>query len=197
VPLTSAAPGTLLATLSAPFSFSTTSGTTSGTLLSAVYRNGSGTLDFYYQVVNSAASATALSRESDFNFLTFLTAVAYRLDGSTLTGTSFTDGTAGIIPVTGDRDILGSTVGFNFVPTPPGTKIPPGSTAAVLIISTNATTFAAGNAEVLDGGTQTVASFQPAISAATPEPESAGLFLFGTLVLILWSRYRRDCPALT
>src|SRR4051794_12211475 len=45
--------GTLLASLVAPYSFSTTAGNTSGTLTSAVYRNSSGTLDFYYQVSNS------------------------------------------------------------------------------------------------------------------------------------------------
>src|ERR1700681_4592523 len=49
VPLTSAAAGTLLASLVSPFSFTTKAGTTSGSILSAVYRNASGTLDFYYQ----------------------------------------------------------------------------------------------------------------------------------------------------
>src|SRR5882762_9413761 len=41
--------GTLLASLSVPFT--STLGTTSGTLISAVYREAGGTLDFYYQVV--------------------------------------------------------------------------------------------------------------------------------------------------
>src|SRR5271165_5384642 len=90
VPLTSAAPGTLLAFLDSPFSFSTTAGTTSGDLLSAVYRNSSGTLDFYYQVSDNASSATALSRESDTSFTGFMTALAFRLDGGSLTGTGFT-----------------------------------------------------------------------------------------------------------
>ena len=38
--------GTLLASLVAPYSFATSAGTTSGSLVSAVYRNSSGTLDF-------------------------------------------------------------------------------------------------------------------------------------------------------
>src|SRR5438045_2300813 len=46
---TGAATGTLLATLTAPFT--TTTGNDTGTLISAVFREGSGTLDFYYQVV--------------------------------------------------------------------------------------------------------------------------------------------------
>jgi hypothetical protein len=162
VPLTSQAPGTLLASLSAPFSFVTTAGTTSGSVVSAVYRNGSGTLDFYYQIVNSQASATALARQSSTSFVGFLTAVAFRLDGGSLPGTAFVNGTPGIIPVTADRDASATTVGFNFVPTPPGTKIPPGTTSAVLVISTDATNFSAGNVEIIDGGGQIVASFQPA-----------------------------------
>src|ERR1700687_5634352 len=49
------APGTLLATLSAPFTSSL--GTDSGTIVSAVFRESGGTLDFYYQVtVNSTAA---------------------------------------------------------------------------------------------------------------------------------------------
>lgn len=181
VPLTSAAAGTLLASLLAPFSFATTAGTTSGDIISAVFRNPSGTLDFYYQVINNANSATALSRESDNSFVGFGTAVAFRLDGGSLPGGVFTNGTAGIIPVTADRDASGTTVGFNFVPAPPGTKIPAGTTSSVVIISTDATNFAAGNAEVIDGGTQTVAAFQPA--SGVPEPASFALLGLGLLAL--------------
>jgi hypothetical protein len=176
VPLTSAAPGTLLAFLASPFSFATVAGTTSGTISSAVYRNGSGTLDFYYQVANNAGSATALSRLSATNFVGFQTALAFRLDGGSLAGTGFSNGTPGIIPVTGDRDASATTVGFNFVPTPPGTKIPPGTTSAVLVISTDATNFTAGNAEVIDGGTQTVAAFQPlGVQPCTTTPPAVAL----------------------
>src|SRR5215471_17262479 len=42
--------GTILASLVTPYSFTTTAGTTSGSLTTAVYRNSSGTLDFYYQI---------------------------------------------------------------------------------------------------------------------------------------------------
>ena len=157
VPLTSAAAGTLLATLKSPFSFVTTAGTTSGTLLSAVYQNPSGTLDFYYQITNNASSATSLSRESSNSFTGFATNVAFRTDGSTLSGAGFLNGS--IPPLTAERDT--SVVGFNFVPVPAGTKISPGTSTFVLIISTNAIGFTAGNAEVIDGGAQTVASFRP------------------------------------
>src|SRR5215831_15145892 len=64
-------PGTLLAVVSAPFT--TSLGLNSGTLVSAVFREASGTLDFYYQVTNNATGPNcgvsvpcdSLSRETD------------------------------------------------------------------------------------------------------------------------------------
>ncbi len=184
--------GTLLASLVAPYSFSTTAGLTSGTLVSAVFRNSSGTLDFYYQVNNcfqagiaafcpgGAASATAIARETDTSFVGFMTFLGFRVDGSTLAGSLFVDGS--VVPVTGDRSTLGpgSTVGFQFSP-PDGAKILPGLSSNVLVISTNAVNFRAGNADVIDGGTQTVASFQP--SSGVPEPASFALLGLGLLAI--------------
>ena len=182
--LTTAAAGTLLASLDSPYSFATTAGVTSGDLFSAVFRNSSGTLDFYYQVSNNANSVTAIAREADTSFLGYLTQLAFRLDGGAL-GAGFTNGNPANFPVTGDRDSSNTTVGFNFTPAPPSAKVAPGNRSLVLVISTDATNFIAGNAAVIDGGTQTVAAFQPAAAltpAGTPEPASmvllgSGLFL--------------------
>src|SRR5580700_8851685 len=50
--------GALLATMSSPFSYTTTAGTNTGTVYSAVYMDSdSGTLDFYYQLTNNPTSA--------------------------------------------------------------------------------------------------------------------------------------------
>ena len=157
---TSASPGTLLASKSSPFSFTTSAGITSGTVISAVYRNSSGTVDFYYQIKNDATSATSLARATADTFFGAALAVAFRTDGSSLPGgAGFVNGTDGVVPVTADEDPSGAGVGFNFFPLPPGTKIPPGTISAVLIISTSVTFFGSGDFTIADGGGQTVASY--------------------------------------
>jgi hypothetical protein len=174
-------PGTLVAAISAQFSFTTTAGTTSGTIVSAVYREAGGTLDFYYQVNDGASSTSSIAREADTSYMGWTTDVNYRTDGSSLTGGGFVNGT--LPPLGGDRDIPGSTIGFNFTP-PVSSQIAPGTSSDVLIIKTNATSFTAGDASVIDGGAATVASFQP-----VPEPAGIAVcVLAGGLLLRRRSR---------
>ena len=170
--------GTLDAWMSSAFTYTTTSGTNTGFIYSAVYDD-AGTLDFYYQIVNDASSSTALARLTATDFAGFATNSAFRTDGSSLTGTGFVDGT--LAPQTSDSNIDGSVIGFSFYPpTGPPTEIAPGDTSYVLIISTGATTYEAGNASIIDGGTDTVAAFQP---GSVPEPASLGLMGLGLIAL--------------
>jgi hypothetical protein len=171
---TGAAPGTLLASITGPFS--TSLGSTSGTYVSAVFSEGGGTLDFYYQLVSSSNSIDGIARATDTNFAGFLTQVGFRTDGGSLLGGLFTNGT--VPPVTADRGFGGDVVGFNFQP-PVSAEILPGQTSLVFVISTNATNFTSGNLSIIDGGVVTVSAFAPAV----PEPESIGLLAIGLLVL--------------
>jgi hypothetical protein len=180
---TGVAPGTLVATQTDPWSFTTTAGTTKGTLTAAVYMESGGTLDFYYQVVNDASSKTAIGRESATFFDDFLTSVGFRTDGSTLAGAGFVDGT--IAPQVADRGT--GVIGFAFK-TPASNPILPGEASNVLIISTNGTKYVPGNAEILDGGSFTVTAFQP---ANVPEPATMALLGGGLLALAGIRRYRR------
>ena len=187
-------PGTLLASLSV--AFISTLGTTSGTVVSAVFREFGGTLDFYYQVTNNSTAPNCgtagkpacdpISRETDTTFTGFSTSTGFRVDGSGLPGGIFVNGT--VSPVTADRNSVGDVVGFSFFP-PDSAKIQPGQTSDVLVISTNATNFTSGNASVIDGGVTTVAAFEPAL-APIPEPGSF-LLLGGALVTLLGFRRLR------
>jgi hypothetical protein len=179
VDCTGQTPGTLEAWMSSAFTYTTTSGTNSGFIYSAVYDDG-GTMDFYYQVVNDPTSATALARLTATDFAGFATNSAFRTDGSTLTGTGFVDGVVG--PETSDSNADGSVIGFSFYPpTGPPAEISPGEASYVLIVSTDATSWTAGNASIIDGGTDTVAAFQP--GTGTPEPASLGLLGLGLIGL--------------
>lgn len=182
VDCTGMAPGTLLADMVDTFSYATTVGTTSGDIESAVY-NDNGTLDFYYQIANNASSADAILLVTATNFSGFTTDGGFRSDGSTLTGTTFVDGT--LPPLTVDSSSTGSVIGFTFFPpTSAGPEIGPGMTSYVLIISTNATAFTAGNVSIISGGTFTGAAFQPTGSTApSPEPGSAVLLGLGVIGL--------------
>jgi hypothetical protein len=67
--------GTLLADMVSPFTYSTTAGTNTGTIESAVYQDADGGLDFYYQLTNDASSSTALARLTANSFLGFSTSL--------------------------------------------------------------------------------------------------------------------------
>lgn len=154
-------PSVLLASTSAPFTSST--GNYSGTLVSAVYQEtGPGTLDFYYQVILNTTSTNCgggsqptcdpIARETNINFNnggSWTTWAATRGDSVG----PFPAGT--IFPITADRNAVGNVVGFSFHP-PDGAKIPPGSTSAIMIVSTDATNYALGKSSVIDGGVTTV-----------------------------------------
>jgi hypothetical protein len=167
-------PSVLLASNSAPFTSST--GTDSGTLISAVYREtGSGTLDFYYQVVLNTTSTNCggggqpacdpIARETNINFKVGGSWTTWAATRGDAVG-PFSAGT--VFPITADRNAAGNVVAFSFQP-PDGAKIQPGQTSSIMIVSTNATNFGLGNSSVIDGGVTTVSAFQPA-AAASPTP---------------------------
>ena len=172
-------PGTLLADTTQ--TVNGTGGAYTGTLVSAVYMETGGTLDFYYQFTNNAGSKDAVARITDTDFTGFTTATGFRVDGASLTGAGFSNGT--VAPVTADRNAPGGdVVGFQFSP-PDSAKILPGTTSDVLVISTNATRFQPGRVNVIDGGVTDVAGFEPAVSTTVPEPATF-LFLGGGLLAL-------------
>jgi hypothetical protein len=183
------APGILLA--DQVQSFSTVvpgKGIMSGSIESAVYQEGpGGTLDFYYQMNNTSPDGDSFDRNTDGTFTGFATNVGYRIDGVTLTGTTFSSST--FFPVQADRKPAGDVVGFTFNGLfTPDEDIPVGASSAVLVISTDAHFFTIGSASAIDGGTGTVAAFEP---TNVPEPMSFMLLGSGLLCLGLLRRKNR------
>ena len=178
--------GTLLAFRDEGYSFSTTAGTTSGVVRSAVYRNPNGTLDFWYQVSNDSSSATEIARETNTNFAGYQTWVGFMFDGGALPGLTWGMGTKQ--PITADANNDQSVIGFSFRPPDATAKIKPGETSAALVISTDAVYYTLGNAAVIDGGTQTVDAFQPAI----PGPATWVLGATGLLGILASRRWKRN-----
>jgi PEP-CTERM motif-containing protein len=95
------------------------------------------------------------------------------------------------MPVTADRNGSGDAVGFNF--NPDANKVQPGESSNVLVIQTNAISFASGWSSVIDGGATNVPTFQPTrvrISENAPEPASFILFGSGLVAVAFVTRRR-------
>lgn len=162
------------------WSFTTATGTSSGTYDEVVVRDSAATavcptggcLDFLLTVSNSSASHSAIERAtlSGFSPAFVFTDVGY------VAG-------AGKIPDFVNRPLpAGDTVGFNFI----FTGIVPGATSQFLDIQTNATAFAPGNVSIIDSGTFTGTGF-----SAVTAPEPGTLTLLGSGLLGLAGLLRR------
>jgi hypothetical protein len=157
--------------------FTTTLGTTTGTITASVFRDptnffGSGDLTFVYQIANSASSLDDLFRGTATNFAGFGTDVGFTSLGLAIPGGHFVNGS--MMPSTVDRlNSSGDTVGFNFA------GLRPGDTSFALIIETNATAFTRGHFSVIDGGVATVDAFQPTVPDGGTTVALLGIALAG------------------
>lgn len=161
-----------------------------GVFRSAVYRNTSNALDFYYQFQNTSATA-AINRITTINFGGFSTNAGFvttDIDGTAGAGSggtavNFVAGSQA--PVAADRESgLGSTIGFDFKG---GTdNITPGEISRIFVIRTNATSWSSGSTFMINGGIASVASFQP-----IPEPSTYALMGAGLLALGMVRRKRK------
>ncbi len=145
-------------------------GAFSGTLTTEVIAgdtsNTLGGLTFVYTVLNDGTSGpNSIGRLSIASMLGFTIDAGY-------------NPTSGVAPASIDRNPSGDVIGFNFVPTPIDPMsgfLKPGDTSTKLVIQTNAPTYAAAVASLIDGGVITV----PTVGPAVPEPSTIALLLGG------------------
>ncbi len=179
-----------------PDVFTTFSGTTllacqsSGTVSTATYTYSAtaevlsdpsntfcaGCLDFVYQVTDESGSTDAIARITAISFTGFETDVGF----STTTVGGLTLGS--VAPSTVDRSSGGDTIGFNL-------SLLPGDTSNILVIETNATSYASGAMNTIDGSVSSASAFEPV--SATPLPGALPLFAAGISVIGLLARRRK------
>jgi hypothetical protein len=121
-------------------------------------------LDFVYTFTSDQTSIDPIHRATVTVFNGFSTDVGY-VDGTSI----------GTAPQTVDRTLNGNVVGFNFLPVVNGVDpgVPAGGQSKVLVVYTNATSFAPGTLNLIDGDVAHLKGFQPTV---VPEP--------GTLLLV-------------
>jgi len=153
-----------------------------GVLRTAVYKNASNFLDFYYQFANSGSSLDSVGRLTMTNFGSFITDVGYRSDNWDGAG-QFETGTQNALSA--DRSGSGGTIGFGFGSSL--ARIDPGEISATLVVRTNATAYTAGSVTTQNGAVYTTASFAPT-TAAVPEPGTYVLISAGLIGLAAFRR---------
>jgi hypothetical protein len=159
----------------------------SGTLTTEVIQQGSGTLDFLYQITAATTNTTNIHR---------VTATDFSLAGLT---TNVQFGTAGFsfvaptnVMMSGaDRSGDGSTIGWSIVPAGSSAGVSPGQTSYVLIVKTNAVSFKAGSTFAIDGGIMSFKSFAPLQLQSVPEPSTLAVAGLGALGMIGYGLRRR------
>jgi PEP-CTERM motif len=173
-------PGTLLASVSAPFVSALGVSDFSGTATESVYRDSvSGNMDFVYQFNNNTSSSKSIEQMSDASYGAFTT------DVFTSIGPSFGLFTAGgVLPASANRSPTGGNIAWQY------SGLTPGTTSAILMIKTNAPSFQAGTVGFINSGTVTMTGFL----APAPEPSFYGLLAVGLIGLIWASRRRKVSP---
>jgi hypothetical protein len=161
--------GSLLGSVTTPFSVGTLSGTLISDVYSASSSNPFGGLTFTYSLSVNPSSADSSSELTVGSFRGFATDVSYQLSDSQ------------VAPAFFSRNGLGDTFRSTWLPN----TINPGQMGALVVVQTDATAFGATTAGIIDSMTVNVASLAP-----VPEPGMASVLLVGAGTLLALRRKR-------
>jgi len=167
--------GTLLATVTAPFSSSVISGTLVSSVFNADAANpyGPAMLTFTYSLSISPSSPDGSSEMTVSSFAGFLTDVSFNPAGGGVAPSNFTRSS-------GTGDVVRSV----WIVTP----IMPGQTGALVVVQTDAVSFHDTTAGIIDGQTVNVDSLAP---LTVPEP-GTGMVLVAGFCMLGWTIRRRQ-----
>ena len=162
--------GSVLNSLTTPFSTAVISGSLTSQVISGDASNPFGGLTFTYRLNLDGASIDPVSQISISSYANILTDLSFNLSGG------------GTAPSTFSRSSgTGNVLRFEF----DSPNISPGSSSALIVVQTSAATWNNTTAGIINGLTANVASLAP---LAVPEPATAALVLAGFGV---WALRRR------
>lgn len=161
--------GTVLDTVTDPFTSSTIDGTIISQVISGDPSNPYGGLTFTYLVEDNAVATDSVSEMTVGSYGGFLTDVSYNATGSEVLPSNFTRSATG----------SGSTIRFLWSS---GGGIQPDQTGALIVVQTSAQNYAPAQGGVIDSQTVNISTLAP-----VPEPGTVSLLIAG-LGLFFFSR---------
>ncbi len=164
-----------------------------------VYKETSGTLDFFYQVTNTGNTTLATSAFGNFGFPpAFNTAGGY-INSKVPPPADMTQGT--FAPVAASDPAGGGAITFSFDSSASSVGLGIGQTSNVMFVSTNATSYdtlgtATVNGDVTStgantGGNSYTGIYEPTTFSSVPEPSSLVLCGLAGLIGLGARRFRR------
>lgn len=162
--------GTVLDTVTAPFTSSTIDGTVVSQVISGDSSNPYGGLTFTYSLSMNTFGTDSASEMTVGSYGGFLADVSYDLTGSEVAPSNFTRSS------TGD----GSVIRFSWSN---GGGIMPGEEGALIVVQTAAKAFTPASGGVIDSQTVNISTLAP-----VPEPGTASLFLAALGAFAVWRR---------
>lgn len=160
-------PGTLIASLTSPYSDGPVNGTLTSWVMEGSEANPFGGLSFYYQLNNTGPEP--IGRVTVWNFGQIQADVGLLGDG-------------GIAPASADRSVGGSSIGFSF---PGEGQVPAERLSEIMVIHTSSQTWTEGLGAVIDHRSVNVAVLAP-----VPDVSST-LGLFGLAGAVLTAVRRK------